>query len=155
MPRHARFMLSKKHLALALTINDSLSHGVTHFPTLKADINPPNLLLRHTNRETLRRHTALRQTIPPPRMGTGVTSHCTLGISMIYMSQFPTFNPGSRCHVQIVHHDRNYLSVCYISEWMINSKFLKCCNVPMRLPWSLNVSMQSRAKAFSSIIRMA
>lgn len=40
MSGHAHFMLSKKCLALAHTIDDSLSHTVTHFLTQNADINP-------------------------------------------------------------------------------------------------------------------
>lgn len=62
MSGHTHFMLSKKCLALAPTIDDSLSHTVTHFLTQKADINPiqPFCPDAHTNRETLHRHTFMK-----------------------------------------------------------------------------------------------
>lgn len=57
MSGHARFMLSKKCLALALTIDDSLSHTVTHFLTQKADINPLQTLFALTHTQTERHST--------------------------------------------------------------------------------------------------
>ncbi len=59
MSGHARVMLSKKCLAPALTIDDSLSHTVTHLLTQKADTNPLLAFCpdTHTNRETLHRLT--------------------------------------------------------------------------------------------------
>lgn len=57
MSGHARFMLSKKCLALALTIDDSLSHTVTHFLTQKADINPLQPFCPDTHTQTERHFT--------------------------------------------------------------------------------------------------
>lgn len=60
MSGHAHFMLSKKCLALAFTIDDSLSHCYTlpHLEGRRQPAPPSNAFaLTHTNRETLCRHT--------------------------------------------------------------------------------------------------
>lgn len=77
MSGHARFMLSKKCLALALTIDDSLSHTVTHFLTQKADITPPPTLLpchTHKQRDTSQTH---------------------------FMKAIDTLRLGNQCHIEL------------------------------------------------------
>lgn len=71
MSGHARFMLSKKCLALALTIDDSLSHTVTHFLTPKADINPPfnPFALTHTHKQRDTSQTHIMKATDTLRLG--------------------------------------------------------------------------------------